>query len=133
MFQEQANQRDLQALVERVLTSPTLARKGGQKEVWAGALGPGQRNRSFIQWIFGKKQRFQWIFGKKQRCLGVWAGALGPGQRNKHSIQWIFGKKQGFQWIFSKKQRFQRNKNLDRLNLKQPQMKARTMVTVPVA
>ena len=38
MFQEQANQGDLQALVERVLTSPTLARKGGSEK--RSGLGP---------------------------------------------------------------------------------------------
>ena len=40
MFQEQANQRDLQALVERVLTSSTLTRKGGSEKGLGWGPGP---------------------------------------------------------------------------------------------
>ena len=39
MFQDQANRRDLQALVERVLTSSTLTRKGGSER--GLGWGPG--------------------------------------------------------------------------------------------
>ena len=40
MFQDQANQRDLQALVERVLTSSTLTRKGGSEKGLGWGPGP---------------------------------------------------------------------------------------------
>ena len=86
MFQDQANQRDLQALVEPVLTGSTLTRKGGSERVWAGALGPGQRNKPFYPMNLLARNR-----GFKETRI--------------------------FDW----------------LNLKQTQMKARTMVTVPMA
>ena len=86
MFQNQANQRDLQALVEPVLTSSTFARKGGLKGVWAGALGPGQRNKTLYPMN-----------------------------------------------LLARNRGFKETRIFDRLNLKQTQIKARTMFTVPVA
>ena len=40
MFQDQANQRDLQALVEPVLTGSTLTRKGGSERDLGWGHGP---------------------------------------------------------------------------------------------
>ena len=58
---------------------------------------------------------------------GVWKG-LGWGLGPWSAQQTLLSNES-----FGKKQRFQRNKNFDRLNLKQTQIKARTMFTVPVA
>ena len=95
MFQEQANQGDLQALVERVLTSPTLTRKGGSEKGLGWGPGP-------------------WSAQQILYPMNLW-------------------QETGVPMNLWQEQRFQRNKHLDRLNLKQPQMKTRTMVTVPVA